>query len=319
MDTRNSSFKGKAYEYACVKELSEILFKARPFEIVQNESLKIAKDRFEKDISEKDRNEMLLSAKAGMETIIGFEPRIVEDGNDKLTVCLQPDTVATKNGDIRDMLIIRRSIEWEIGVSVKHNHAALKHSRLSPNIDFGREWVKKECSAAYFDAIRPVFDNLKVLRGKRVKWNSLPDKENSVYVPLLTAFKTELRRLNSAGDITADLVKYLIGSNGKDYYKLIHKNNHITTVIPFNIFGTLNRAGDTREPSIIADGIELPTRIIELDFKENSKTTVILTMNNGWAISFRIHNASTITEPSLKFDIQLLSKPENMFYVDKEW
>ena len=70
---------------------------------------------------------------------------------------------------------------------------------------------------------------------------------------------------------------------------------------------------------IIIPKIKLPTRIIELCFKEHSKTTVNLTMDNGWAISFRIHNASTMVEPSLKFDIQLLGQPADMFYVDTVW
>jgi hypothetical protein len=39
----------------------------------------------------------------------------------------------------------------------------------------------------------------------------------------------------------------------------------------------------------------------------------------SWSISFRIYNASTIVETSLKFDIQLQSNPENMFYVEVEW
>ncbi|MDO7253753.1 HaeIII family restriction endonuclease [Helicobacter cappadocius] len=72
-------------------------------------------------------------------------------------------------------------------------------------------------------------------------------------------------------------------------------------------------------PKIIIPEIELPTRIIEIAFKNNSKTTVILTMDNGWSISFRIHNASSKIEPSLKFDIQLQSKPENIFYINKQW
>ena len=64
---------------------------------------------------------------------------------------------------------------------------------------------------------------------------------------------------------------------------------------------------------------ELPNRIIELTFKENSKTTIILTMNKGWSISMRLHNASSRIETSLKFDIQLQSKPENIFYLNVEW
>jgi hypothetical protein len=319
MNTSNSYFKGKAYEYACLEVLSETLTKIRPFDIVDNESFKIAKSCFENDINEKERKEMLLSARSGIETIIDFEPKIIEISSDKLIISLQPDTVATKLGDIRDVLIIRHSIEWEIGISVKHNHSALKHSRLSQTIDFGKIWLNKPCSKTYFETIRTIFENLKTLQSQKRKWNSLLDTEDSIYVPLLNAFMTELYKINSENDITVDLIKYLIGSNGKDYYKLIHNNNHTTTIIPFNLFGTLNTASETKKPNAIIAEIELPTRIIELTFKDNSKTTVILTMNNGWSISFRIHNASAIVEPSLKFDIQLLSKPENMFYVDKAW
>lgn len=80
---------------------------------------------------------MRKSATVGIKTIIEMEPKIVEDGSDDLTIFLQPDNIA-KTGDIRDVIIIRRDIKWEIGISVKHNHAALKHSRLSQHIDFGK-------------------------------------------------------------------------------------------------------------------------------------------------------------------------------------
>jgi hypothetical protein len=262
---------------------------------------------------------MLLSAKSGISEIIKMEPKI-EDGSDKLTVSLQPDNVATDSGDIRDVLIIRRSIEWEIGVSVKHNHAALKHSRLSTKLDFGKVWFNVSCSENYFNEIKPIFDRLKLLKSDGVEWNQLPDKDDSVYVPILNAFRSELMRMNNENtDITTGLVSYLLGSNGKDYYKLIHKNNHTITVIPFNIYGTLNQSSAAVKPKIIISTIELPTRIIEFVFKKDSKTTVILTMDNGWSISFRIHNASTIVEPSLKFDVQLIGQPANLFYLEVGW
>jgi hypothetical protein len=65
--------------------------------------------------------------------------------------------------------------------------------------------------------------------------------------------------------------------------------------------------------------IKLPTRIIELKLKANVKTTAILTMDNGWAMSFRIHNASLKVEPSLKFDVQLVGRPESLWYFDVQW
>lgn len=294
MDTRNSSIKGKAYEYACVLALQMIVSPVRDIEIEQNESLRIAKSRYENDISDKDRSEMIQSAKAGINVIIEMEPKILEDGNDVLTVCLQPDTVAEQAGDIRDILVIRRNIKWEIGISVKHNHEE------------------------YFEEIRPIFSKLKNWKNERKLWRDLTNKEDEIYVPLLAAFANEFRRLNDSNNIVDDLIKYLLGSNGSDYYKLIHCSKY-TTIMPFNLSGTLNRATAKEQPKIHVPTVSLPTRIIELTLKDGYKNTLILTMDNGWQISFRIHNASSKVEPSLKFDIQLIGQPADLFYIDREW
>ncbi len=66
---------------------------------------------------------------AGVSTILDLEPLILDDGEDDLELKIQSDDKG-KEGDVRDILIIRRGIEWEIGLSVKHNHFAVKHSRL---------------------------------------------------------------------------------------------------------------------------------------------------------------------------------------------
>lgn len=47
-----------------------------------------------------------------------------------------------KEDDVSDVLIIRRGIEWEIGLSVKHNHFSVKHSRLSKNLDLKKSDMK---------------------------------------------------------------------------------------------------------------------------------------------------------------------------------
>jgi len=157
--TINSTIKGKAYEYACILSLINIVSPIRMIEVIENESLRIAKMRFGQ-ITDNERENMLKSSCVGIKAIVQMEPRILEDGNDTLTISLQADTVSQKTGDIRDVLIIRRSIEWEIGVSVKHNHSALKHSRLLHKIDFGNIWLGVSCSKDYFDNIKPIFDNL---------------------------------------------------------------------------------------------------------------------------------------------------------------
>jgi len=318
MDTSNSSIKGKAYEYACVVCFDTLIKEIRLVEVANNESLQIAKERFG-SIPKSEQAEMLKSATAGIKEIIKFEPKIIEDGKDKSTISLQADDVAKTLGFIRDILVIRRDISWEIGISVKHNHSALKHSRLSAVLDFGRVWFGVPCSKNYFETIKPIFEMLAGYHKDKLPWNKITDKNKNIYVPLLNAFKNEFVVLSKNNDITRKLIEYLLGANGRDYYKLIHHNNHKTTVLPFNIFGTLNTNSKSQKPQVIIPKFELPTRIIEFDFKENSQTTLVLTMNNGWSISFRIHNASTIVETSLKFDINLQSKPENMFYVEVEW
>ena len=52
---------------------------------------------------------------------------------------------------------------------------------------------------------------------------------------------------------------------------------------------------------------------VEVVYQDNSKTTLFVTLSEGWQISFRIHNASSRIEPSLKFDINLVSAPHTLF------
>jgi len=160
--TIKSTIMGKAYEYACMLAINEIVGVVRPVEVVDNSSWHVAKKCFA-EVSDSERDNMMKSARAGVNVIVQMEPKIIEDGNDKLTIFLQPDNIA-RTGDIRDIIIIRRSIKWEIGISVKHNHAALKHSRLSAHIDFGEMWFGVPCSAGYFNAINPIFDYLTALK-----------------------------------------------------------------------------------------------------------------------------------------------------------
>jgi len=313
--TIKSTINGKAYEYACVLALNELVSPVRNIEITENSSLSLAKQRYTEDISEQERKEMLSSAKSGMQVIIDLEPKIIEDGKDKLTITLQADNVA-KAGDVRDLLIIRRSIKWEIGISVKHNHAALSHFRLSQTNDFGKKLFGYTCSKKYFEEIKPVFNSLLDLQRNGVEWKDLSNKEESVYVPILKAFSSEANyqyKLHSK-NVTEGIVKLLLGSNGNDYYKLIHSNNRTTRVMPFNFQKTLSQGSNKPLPKI-----KLPTRIIEISFKPKSRTTIIMILDNGWAISFRIHNASTIVEPSLKFDVQLAGQPTDLFYIDAKW
>lgn len=248
--------------------------------------------------------------------LIDIEPRLANGINEN--DFLQLEIVADKagqTGDVRDVLAIRVLQKWEIGVSAKNNHRAVKHSRLSNDIDFGQKWLGFSCSDAYFEEVKPIFDNLANLRTAskaKQKWDSLGDYHTSVYVPILNAFKNELLRLDKEypGDVAEKLVQYLIGN--QDFYKVIKGNNKVE-IQAYNLHGTLNLPFLSIKPKYKIQKLKLPNRLIEVVYQENSLTTLLVTLNEGWQISFRIHNASSRIEPSLKFDINLVSAPHSLF------
>lgn len=209
---------------------------------------------------------------------------------------------------------MRTKQDWEIGISAKNNHRAVKHSRLSQNIDFGEKWLGLPCSAEYFSEIKPVFGKLSKIRDKdkTTKWNVFENKHRAVYKPILQAFKKELIRLNQENStiVPRKLVVYLIGN--EDFYKIIRGKNNVE-IQAYNLHGTLNQSFEGRKPKAKIPKVKLPDRLIELTPKKNSTTTLIASLSKGWQISFRIHTAKSTVEPSLKFDINLISTPHTLF------
>lgn len=219
-----------------------------------------------------------------------------------------------QTGDVRDVLIVRSVQNWEIGISAKNNHRAVKHSRLSQQIDFGNKWLGLPCSKEYFSEIEPVFDMLSKIRenDRAARWDVIDNKHEMVYVPVLDAFRKELLRLDNKNPniVPLKLVEYLIGN--KDFYKIIRSPNEVE-IQAYNLHGTLNQAAGKLKPKTRIRKIKLPNRLIEIKYKSNSTTTLIATLNEGWQISFRIHSAKSTVEPSLKFDINLISTPHTLF------
>lgn len=306
---------GKAFEYALLFELHKRLYTLTKVSIIDNEPYQTAWKCFH-GFSEKDKSQYLLNASFAVNFLLDIEPRLSNgiDNNDVLELEIVADKMG-QAGDVRDVLAIRALQKWEIGISAKNNHRAVKHSRLSNDIDFGQKWLGVPCSEAYFKNIKPVFDTLSQLRKTSKatqKWDTLGDYHTSVYVPVLDAFKTELLRLDreNSGAVAQKLVEYLIGN--QDFYKVIKGNNKVE-IQAYNLHGTLNLPFNTIKPKAKVPKLKLPNRLIEIVYQENSKTTLLVTLNEGWQISFRIHNASSRIEPSLKFDINLVSSPHTLF------
>lgn len=306
---------GKAFEYALLNEFLERLQKLTIVSVVKNEPYKTAKNCF-LIFDEKEQSHYKLVASFAVNFLVDIEPRL-SNGIDKSDI-LQLEIVSDKmgqSGDVRDVLAVRSLQKWEIGISAKNNHRAVKHSRLSNDIDFGLKWLNIPCSKNYFSEIKPIFDNLAKLRTASKatqKWDTLGDYHSSVYVPVLDAFRKELLRLDNdnKGIIPERLIEYLIGR--QDFYKVIKGKNKVE-IQAYNLHGTLNLPFENIKPKAKIQKLKLPNRLIEVVYHENSKTTILVTLNEGWQISFRIHNASSRIEPSLKFDINLVSAPHSLF------
>lgn len=306
---------GKSFEYSLLVQFEEKLKDKTNVEVIKNSAFTIAKECFDL-VSDSERSEYLLSASFAVNFLMDIEPRLSNDigKEDVLQLEILTDHQG-KSGDVRDVLAIRALQKWEIGVSAKNNHEAVKHSRLSSDIDFGEKWLGINVSKKYFDTITPIFQNLKKIReesNKEKKWSELDDNHSNIYVPILTAFIEELKRLykKDPAIVATNLVSYLVGN--KDFYKVIKSKNGVD-IHAYNLQGTLNLPFKNIKPKYETPKILLPTEILDICFKKDSKTTVIVTLNNGWALSFRIHNASSRVESSLKFDINLLNSPKNLF------
>lgn len=317
MPTQTSN--GKAFEYACVIALEQKIKNSRPVNIEINSSMNIAKSFFEA-LPTEEQTKMTKAALAGAEPLIKAEPKITEDGNDEITLSIQPDSEGIA-GDVRDVLIIRRSISWVIGLSVKNNHFAAKHSRISRTIDFGKEWFGQPCSEEYFNSINTVFSFLQEEKSAGKLWRDMPNKVEKVYKPLLEAFKTEIIRLDSAhpNQIPTKLLEYLIGRY--DFYKFIKIDGDRKTIVQcYNFHGTLNKRSSTKKPEFSTGVVNLPDTIRYFDYLDSAPdNTLELILNQNWTVTFRIHNASSRVEPSLKFDIKVSGVPSDLFTAHIGW
>lgn len=313
-----SNDQGRAFEYIFTNILHDEIAKYRNVEIEQNSSL-IAAEHAWNSISPTIQSNLKEAAKASCDTLFNAEVLMTESGTDTLLLKLQPDSAGVA-GDVRDILAIRGDIDWEIGFSLKHNHFAVKHSRLSRNLDFGNSWYGIDCSNDYWEGITPIFDYVDACKNSNMNWSDMGnDKIERVYKPLLNEFIEEVKRAyGQDAEMPTKMVEYLLGKY--DFYKVVAQDARRNTEIQtYNAHGTLNRAGETKSPSIVIPTTELPTRMIHIGMIPDSDNTVELSFDKGWYFTFRIHNASTKVESSLKFDIQLTGMPTSIITINCPW
>lgn len=324
MGTGIQTSNGKAFEYACVIALHEQLENGQKIIIESSPQMDTAKKNYD-EISEDMKPLLDAAARAAVKIIKKLEPQLVEPGiNEPLHLSLQPDAVGIK-GDVRDVLCIRRQIGWEIGLSCKHNHHAVKHSRLSDTIDFGQEWFGVPCSKKYFEKVVPLFAELREIRDKSridgtlALWNDIEDKAEKYYIPVLQAFMEELLKINSENEnIPEKMIRYLLGRY--DFYKVITDDKNKTTrVEAINIAGTLNQPSGKLKSITKIPVLKMPTQFYHIGFRKGSDNTIEVVCDEGWQISMRIHSASSKIEPSLKFDVNLISLPSSVHTQIEPW
>lgn len=305
---------GKAFEYALLLEFYEKLQLLTEVDVLKNSSHDFALGYFE-SFSETEQGKYRLSASIAANLLLDIEPRLSHSigEKDRLQLEIISDAQA-QSGDVRDVLAIRAVQKWEIGISAKNNHRAVKHSRLSNNIDFGQKWLGIPCSKEYFDEIQPIFDKLdeeKKNSGGKLEWKQYGDYHASVYVPVLDAFAKELKRITDQHpQAAASLVHYLVGN--KDFYKVV-KRPKCVEIQAYNLNGTMNLASPLKKAYDKVPKLKLPDELVKISYKPRSRNTIIVNLDQGWEIAFRIHNASSRIEPSLKFDINLVSTPQSLF------
>ena len=293
---------GKAYEYAVAEALSRISGCAVDDDLVHQHA-----QRCFEALSQSQALSFQKTAREAARVIAGRES--LHPGGIG-TIRLQPDS-AGQVGDVRDVVVITAG--REIGISCKTNHEDLKHSRLSKTLDFVRSWGidPSGCSGTYFLEIEPIFQMLKSFKESskgEATWASLGDVPRLVYWPILEAWKRELTRALGEPDSMhqarcGSLARYLFGN--RDFYKVIGKHGVKSEV---NIQG-FNFNGTLKIPRS-----KLPGRLVGVDRLNGGSYSLTVRMDRGFTFNFRIHNASSKIEPSLKFAVKAVSLPPGSIF-----
>ncbi len=306
-----SNNQGRAYEYAWCLALEQKLSVFKKVVVDKQNGFNACYRAYE-SLEKSLQKRYLESAKQGVLLLLDCEPllsEVIGSSQNEITLSLQKDKLG-EIGDVRDILIYFD--RFCIGLSIKHNHDAVKHSRLSKDLDFGEKWLGVGVSQNYKDTIKPLFERLENAKKEGMLWRDFPNKEQEIYAPLLQAFKKEVLRIdeNKKNKVPQKMMEYLLGKY--DFYKaILLEREQKTKLEAYHFHNTLNRSVKNKPKRIIPLS-KLPTRMIYFDFKPKSFNTLELVLDEGWSFSLRIHNASSRVEPSLKFDIKLLSKPESV-------
>jgi len=298
----NSVTNGKGLEWAVVKEIQ----KATGFQVEESDPMETARQAY----GDLNGSELLgvydRCVPSCVDPVLRLEAAVISGRKGAGKIWINSDAKG-QAGDVRDVMIA--SSGKSFGISCKNNHAAFKHSRLSPKIDFPSEWelCEEGASDEYMYGVDALFSKIEKTCGpfRVALWDEVPqERKYGYYRELLNAFRNEILRIRNKSDAAASqlasgLVKYVVGRH--DFYKLIIKEDR-GLVEGYNLSRTL------RVPKI-----PLPTTVLSVEFIPDAAGTLLLFMDAGYTFSFRIHSASSKIESSFKFDIQAIGLPREVY------
>ena len=320
---------GKAFEYACLEALSAFRRAHQlPCSVIDSEPLDTARKCYE-TLEPTARADYDKGAAAGIELLVPLEPNLAVDDGCCLNLMINSDSAAEgSSGDVSDIVCFKRredGSKWHIGISCKHNHAALRHPRITSDRDFGSTWTDRPCSDSFIAEMNDILADLPPTKGRAVtNWRDMPDKIEKYYRPVLDAYIAEIERMCAEDDaVPALLLTYFFGS--KDFYKIITQEGcGTTTLMAFNMNGTLAATCKGMRPHPRLQRSQMPRRLLNVDRigKDgvSSKTTAVFTFDGGWVVSLRLHNKdSKAFQTSLAWDVQLQGRPVAVFEQSLGW
>lgn len=348
---------GKAFEYstliALYNELSNSGWKPEQIEILEDKNYKNIEKAYQvvENSDEPDEEETELSpaiieqtentydkaAKVAAAYLRMTEPIIKVPESLYAVLSAMPDSAGVK-GDVRDICFTiytdksKKSVIRELGISCKNNHEAVKHPRITEDLDFAKEWTKGKfkCSDEFLRKMEMIQKQIEQYQQKYNTWSEVNDKMDTIYLPIVQAFVEELRRLGvvavdadddqreKASEFSKVFFEYMFGT--QDFYKFIKDDKaRATTVYPYNMHGSLMKTYKGVKNEQAVPCVTMPEEIVEVRMKPKSKTTLEIYFDQ-WIISMRLHNAdSSIRRTSLKFDVQIKAQPKKVMNTILPW
>lgn len=282
MNQLNHTARGRTWEYALAQELAAAL-SLDPG--IQKRLQASDQHTAYQSLSADAQESLKEAAQAAVSFLLQNDPELAQ--TQQISFQSGPSRNA---GDVRDILV--QTSQGAIGLAAKR-HPALKHPRLSGKRDFGSKWYGVPWSQQYQDCVKDVFAEL--YRRRQEQWEPDDPFKHQASQVVLEAFKEEIESQARA----REMMRYLLGEH--DFYRIVNYKGNVT-VESFNMNASLGWG----------KRLELPSRIIAVDVETAANATVTITLDKGWALSFRLHTALGKVEASLKFDVQLRGAPPSL-------